>query len=232
MTTRIDRILIAVSDLPSAIAQYQRILGVAPYSTLGNGQEPAAWWGLPNTVIQLVQCAEEEASLQGLVFSEPEAGPNQHLIANSLDVDIRLCDGSATANFRRLRPAAQCTSFCVDHVVLRTDDAEGCIDLFTGELKVRLALDNTVPEWGGRMLFFRAGKITLEVIESTSNSKSGSAFWGLAYQCQSLEHTVGTLAQRGVKVSDIREGRKPGTLVATVKSHCLGIPTLLIQPAK
>jgi hypothetical protein len=38
------------------------------------------------------------------------------------------------------------------------------------------------------------------------------------------------LAQRGVTLSGIREGRKPGTRVATVKSHCLGIPTLLIEP--
>jgi catechol 2,3-dioxygenase-like lactoylglutathione lyase family enzyme len=232
MTRKIDRIVIAVPDLPSALDHYQRLFGVTPYSTAGNGGQRTAWLGLPNTVIELVQSAEEAACVQGLVFSTPAASASKRIIANALGIDIRLCDGSATANFRRLRPESQCTNLCVDHVVLRTDDAQGCIDLFAGELEVRLALDKNVPEWGGRMLFFRVGKMTLEVIESTGHSADGSAFWGLAYQCQNLEDTAATLAQRGVKVSDLREGRKPGTLVATVKSHCLGIPTLLIQPAK
>ena len=39
------------------------------------------------------------------------------------------------------------------------------------------------------------------------------------------------LGERGIAASSMREGRKPGTLVATLKSHNLGIPTLLIQPA-
>ena len=41
--------------------------------------------------------------------------------------------------------------------------------------------------------------------------------------------TARLLAGRGVSLSAIRAGRKPGSLVATVKSHCLGIPTLLLQ---
>ena len=82
------------------------------------------------------------------------------------------------------------------------------------------------------MLFFRAGKLTLEVIESEGDAKSGNSFWGLAYQCQDLAGTIHTLGERGVAVSAMREGRKPGTLVATLKSHHLEIPTLLIQPAR
>jgi len=232
MIKKIDRIVVAVADLSSGIQQYQRLLGVEPYSTRSNGENLSAWWGLPNTVIQLVRCADKKACLQGLVFSASDAGAGQQPLANPLDLDIRLSDGNATAQFRRLRPEAQCNSLSVDHVVLRTDDAEGCIKLFSGQLQVRLALDKTVPEWGGRMLFFRAGQMTVEVIESANNSRGGTAFWGLAYRCQSLESTVTALLQRGVQVSDIREGRKPGTLVATVKSHCLEIPTLLIQAAK
>jgi hypothetical protein len=120
----------------------------------------------------------------------------------------------------------------VDHVVLRTDDAQACIELFAGELGIRLALDKSAPTWGGRMLFFRAGKLTLEVIESAADAASGNSFWGLAYQCQDLAGLIHTLGGRGVAVSAMREGRKPGTVVATLKSHHLDIPTLLIQPAR
>jgi catechol 2,3-dioxygenase-like lactoylglutathione lyase family enzyme len=120
----------------------------------------------------------------------------------------------------------------VDHLVLRTDNAQSCIELFASTLGIRLALDRTVPEWGGRMLFFRAGKLTLEAIQSDDDTLKGNHFHGIAFQCQNIERTAEDLVERGVTLSDIREGRKPGTFVATVKSHCLGLPTLLIQPAK
>jgi catechol 2,3-dioxygenase-like lactoylglutathione lyase family enzyme len=187
---------------------------------------------LSNTVIELVQCVADSARIQGIVFSAPDTQSGERSLANTLGVDIRLCDGSATTDFRQRQPQAQCTDLSVDHVVLRTGNAQACLDLFGDELGIRLALDKTVPEWGGRMLFFRAGKLTLEVIESSGNETAASAFWGLAYQCKDLAVFLQALAARGVATSDIRDGRKPGTLVATLKSHSLGIPTLLIQPVR
>jgi hypothetical protein len=80
------------------------------------------------------------------------------------------------------------------------------------------------------MLFFRAGKLTLEVIEPLGEPPAADYFWGIAYQCADLQRTALQLASRGVSLSVIRAGRKPGSFVATVKSHCLEIPTLLLQP--
>lgn len=80
------------------------------------------------------------------------------------------------------------------------------------------------------MVFFRAGKLTLEVIESAREHSADDYFWGIAYQCSNLDQTARLLAQRGVRLTEIRAGRKPGSRVATVKSHSLGIPTLLVQP--
>jgi hypothetical protein len=37
------------------------------------------------------------------------------------------------------------------------------------------------------------------------------------------------MKESGVEISDIRDGRKPGTRVCTAKSHTLGVPTLLIE---
>ena len=34
---------------------------------------------------------------------------------------------------------------------------------------------------------------------------------------------------RVVSITDVRDGRKPNTLVATIKSHCSNVPTLLIE---
>ena len=37
--------------------------------------------------------------------------------------------------------------------------------------------------------------------------------------------------QAGVDVSEVRNGRKPGTRVMTVRSGTCGVPTLLVQPS-
>jgi hypothetical protein len=232
MVQAFDRIVVAVPNLPAAVAEYEQLLGVEafPCTTAGGGS--VAWLGLPNTVLELKQAEVEAPLIRGIVFSS-DAGETsaERPLNNALRLDIALGDGRATADFRRRQPTSQCAAMRVDHLVLRTRDAQACIDFFADELGVRLALDRTVPEWGGRMLFFRVGKLTLEVIASDREADADNVFWGLAYQCPDLEEVSLSLAGRGVSLSEVREGRKPGTRVATVKSHCLEIPTLLIEPA-
>ena len=227
MVRRFDRISLAVPDVSQAAAQYEQFLGLPGH--VPPEMPTAIWWDLSNTVIELLEADVEKPRIEGVTFDCLATERGERILPNALGLQVRGCDGRATAALR-VRPAAvQATDMSVDHLVLRTNSAEACIAFFSQELGIRLALDKTVPEWGGRMLFFRTGGLTLEVIESNDKAH-GNAFWGLAYQCPDLEHTATALAARGVAISEVRAGRKPGTSVATVKSHCLGIPTLLIQP--
>jgi catechol 2,3-dioxygenase-like lactoylglutathione lyase family enzyme len=230
MTKAFDRIVIVVPDMDTALGEYRQLLNAAPASMAG-GPEPSAWWGLDNTVIELVRGEVEAPSIRALVLSTAHADATERALPNGLGLDVALCNGGRSAAFREASPTALCPGLAVDHVVLRTGDPDGCIAFFGEELGIRLALDKTVPEWGGRMLFFRAGKLTLEVITGADSDLGDDGFWGIAYQCADLQAFAAELASRGVAVSAVREGRKPGTRVATLKSHCLGIPTLLIQPA-
>lgn len=230
MGVTFDRVVIAVPELGIAVEQYQRLFLTPAFISESPHGQPTARWPLRNTVIEMVQNAVGRPCVQGLVLKLPEAGSLEQIVPNTMGLDLRICGGQSTADLRLQPAAAQCEDLSVDHVVLRTSDASACIELFTDELGIRLALDKTVPEWGGRMLFFRAGKLTLEVIASQKSGSNDNAFWGLAYQFADLATAVKDLVARGVDVSAIREGRKPGTFVATVKSHALEIPTLLIQP--
>ena len=116
--------------------------------------------------------------------------------------------------------------------MIQTNDADDCIRLFGEQgLGLRLALDQQVPEWGGRMVFFRMGKMTLELIQNLKKPPAQDFFWGITYLCTDIDSTVARLDEAGVSRSAVRDGRKPGTRVATIKSHCLGLPTLLIGPA-
>ncbi|MEM7358213.1 MAG: VOC family protein [Pseudomonadota bacterium] len=118
----------------------------------------------------------------------------------------------------------------VDHLVLSSNDAEACLNLFGDSgLGLRLALDKHAPQWGGRMLFYRSGGMTLEIIISDKPSVHPDRFWGIAYDCADIAASVKRLNEAGVEVSEIRSGRKPNTLVATIKSHTAGVPTLLVE---
>ncbi|NND67179.1 MAG: hypothetical protein HKN19_06295 [Halioglobus sp.] len=220
-----DRILVTVPDLAVAAAAYSKLLGAPERNDPVAG---CATWVLANTAIEVSQRVDGAPAVSGLVLTGDGAGEQAAPLANPLGLDLRTCDGSAMTTLRKAAPERQLR---IDHLVLRTADADACIALFGDQLGIRLALDKTVPRWGGRMLFFRGGKMTLEVIDAGADGESRNYFWGIAYQCDDIDSVVADLTGRGVVLSGVREGRKPGTRVATIKSHCLEIPSLLIQQA-
>ncbi|MCP4210745.1 MAG: VOC family protein [Halieaceae bacterium] len=231
MANAFDRLVVSVPDLGGAVNQYQAVMGVPPVPSGAMGPAPTARWLLANTVVELVERDVAAPHLQGLVFARDRAPEVGEVIENSLGLHLHQCDGRFTEQLRGKWSSEHRPALSVDHVVLRTVNPDACIDLFRDQLGIRLALDKSIAAWGGRMLFFRGGKMTLEVIESSTDGPEKNLFWGVAYQCASLAERVQILRDAGVQVSAPRDGRKPGTRVATLKSHDLGIPTLLIQPA-
>ncbi|MDC1251309.1 VOC family protein [Gammaproteobacteria bacterium] len=117
----------------------------------------------------------------------------------------------------------------LDHVVINTNDADGFIKTYKEAFGIRLALDQTVEKWGGRMLFFRLNKTTIEVIAKEDGLIPKDKLWGLAWDVQDIKQTYDRLRKEGFDITPVIEGRKPNTLVATVKSNTHNIPTLLIQ---
>jgi hypothetical protein len=222
MVEAFERIEIEVADLAAASSDCIALFGVRPAPAPVPGE---AWLALANTTIALREAPVAAARISGLVLRDPQVIGS---VDNPLGLVLTCSDGTEGRAFRD-GAEAHCTSVAVDHLVLRTDRADACIALFRDRLGIRLALDQTVEAWGGRMLFFRTGKMTLEVIEGADND--GNCFWGIAYQHPDLDAWHGELVARGVTCSDIRDGRKRGTRVATVKSHSLGLPTLLVEPA-
>lgn len=117
----------------------------------------------------------------------------------------------------------------LDHVVINTNDPDGLISLYRDTYGIRLALDQTVEKWGGRMLFFRLNHTTLEIIGKEDSKEPHDSLWGLAWVVKDIKATYDRLTSAGVEVSEVKDGRKPNTLVTTVKSHTCNIPTLFIQ---
>jgi catechol 2,3-dioxygenase-like lactoylglutathione lyase family enzyme len=117
----------------------------------------------------------------------------------------------------------------MDHVVINSNDPDGLVDLYNKKYGIRLALDQFVEQWGGRMLFFRTNRTTIEAIGIKKDGPPEDSLWGLAWTTKDIKKTHKRLLDAGVIITDIKDGRKPNTLVATIKSHCSNVPSLLIE---
>lgn len=118
----------------------------------------------------------------------------------------------------------------LDHIVVRTADPEAALRLYRDGLGLRLALDQTFGTT--RMLFFRIGKVTIEVVHDPACGESDK-LWGIAYRAVDVAGARARLAAASFDVSDLREGRKPGTQVLTVRSGTASVPTLILRdPAR
>ena len=119
----------------------------------------------------------------------------------------------------------------VDHVVVQTNSAEAARKFYGDQLGIRLALEQHVPDWGGTQLFFRTNSMSVEVL-ATEKAGDDDRLWGLALKTEDIVATQKRLSDAGIAVSEVRDGRKPGTKVCTAKSHVLDVPTLLIEHPK
>ena len=117
----------------------------------------------------------------------------------------------------------------LDHVVITTNDADGFIEIYRDIFDIRLALDKVIEHWNTRMLFFRLNETTIEVVAKEHNNKNPDELWGLAWEVESIAKTRKRLINEGVEITEIKDGIKENTLVATIKSHTYDVPTLLIQ---
>jgi len=120
----------------------------------------------------------------------------------------------------------------MDHVVVSTPDPERAAALYGARLGLDMALDRSHPDWG-RLMFFRCGDLIVEVTHRPGKPADGTQdrLRGICWRVADMDATHARLTSAGVDVSEIRNGRKPGTRVATVRSGTCGVPTLLVQPS-
>ena len=115
-----------------------------------------------------------------------------------------------------------------NQIIIYTPDVEYLRNLFTEKLGIRLALDKifNFGEKDIRMMFFRIGGVTLEVIENP-DSKSLS-YGGVGWHSDNISKCHKRLIDSNFELSEIRKGRKPGTVVATIRNAPLKMPTIII----
>lgn len=127
------------------------------------------------------------------------------------------------------------SAVALDHLVINTPNPDRAVANYAGRLDLRLALDRSNADWGVRLLFFRTGGLTLEVMQRLGAEEDPSGqdtIWGMTWAVENLEAAHQRLSKAGLNVSDRRTGRRPGSEVFTVRDGTLGIPTLFIAHQK
>ncbi|MEO0436758.1 MAG: VOC family protein [Pseudomonadota bacterium] len=132
-------------------------------------------------------------------------------------------------------------SLGLDHLVVASSDPNSTAFLFAAQLGLDMRLDMQNDKWGGRFLFFRCGDLIVEVVSGLTD-RSGEAeqqgdqtqdtFYGLSWRVSDASAARARLLDAGFEVSELRDGRRPGTTVFTLKDIATGTPTLILQPPK
>ena len=278
MIKKLDHLVIAVSDLDSAVESYTKLFGYGPswrgvHEQLGTAN---ALFPVENTYLELLASNGNEGAgaamikatlelngegLAGLVLGTSNIQDlKESLLESGVELqDLALGEGvdsdqglkrtwknlflpfsltrgmfafiiqHESGELPSVHGRSSSTINKLDHVVVNTNDPEGFKSLYGDTFGIRLALDQTVEKWGGRMLFFRLNHTTIEVIGKPDEDDPTDKLWGLAWSVEDLKATHQRLVKEGLEISEVKAGRKENTLVCSVKSDTCNVPTLLIQ---
>jgi catechol 2,3-dioxygenase-like lactoylglutathione lyase family enzyme len=119
----------------------------------------------------------------------------------------------------------------LDHIVIATPDPERAAALYGARLGLDMKLDRTIAAFDTRFMFFRCGGTVVEIVHRLKDGRSDGpdVLRGVTWATADLAAAHARLRQAGCELSEMRDGRKPGTRVFTVRTGTFGVPTLMIQ---
>ena len=253
----LDHVTIAVRDVDAAIDGYRRLLGVEPDLEPGGGAK-RAWFRFPNMALEVIGPDGEGAAGDRVRAWLDANGEGMWILAfaaHDLDAVAKLSErrglkvsertpravlldpaglaGLQVLFFDGPAPPARASGPIagLDHVVVRTPNADRAVANFGARLGLDLRLDRSNESWGVRQLFFKAGDAVVEFGASLKHpvTDEPDSFGGLAWRVPDPVAAQAAMAAAGFNVSEVRTGRKPGTRVFTVRDAPGGVPTLMIQ---
>lgn len=250
--SKLDHVSIAVTDLASAVKDYQTLFNTT-LNARASSNETEAWLYTGNIWLRLHQ-SDDASGLHHMAFACSDWAKAQRRIKQfSLAADEadapELNNGAVHLNTERTRgvslsmmpqeaPSQDAVSTPrdvagLDHVVIQTAQPEHTGFVYGSILGLDCRMDLSNPKWDSRLMFYRCGDLIVELYHplSAGEQSAPDSFFGLTWRVADINSTRTRLMDLGVAVSELRKGRKPGTAVFTVKSHTQDVPTLFIGPA-
>lgn len=254
MLTNLDHLVLLTRDFSRAVSDYESLFGFAPDRTEDKHGFQTALFRTGNTGLEIMgpqsaaaqsrttEILEKASSkLTSLAFGSSDIAEAHRVLARrgaqpgDIATSFRLSDEVCAGIKTFVVPeddAPPGKTIRLDHLVINAPNPDRAIAHYGARLGIRFALDRTNKDWSTRFLFFKLNDIVLEVINRTDQTHDPLAedtLWGLTWKVDDLAAHHQRLSEEGVKISEIRTGRKPGTQVFTVKSHTSDIPTLFLM---
>ncbi|MEQ1820283.1 MAG: VOC family protein [Terricaulis sp.] len=258
MITGFDHVVIAVRDIANGVSAYATLLDRQAPQVTTNEDVATAIFATSNLAVELMAPVGPGAArlnaalddggdgLKSLVFATADIERMHTRCARVGLAPEDIVEGEVGRSFRastdrthgarlffmqRREPQTQDSGSVpgLDHLVIRTPDAERAAALYGARLGLDMRLDREVM--GRRLTFFRCGDAIVEIIHDDTITNGRDKLWGISWRASNADATRERLANTGSDVSDVRAGMKPGTRVFTVRDKTCGVPTLMVQPS-
>ena len=230
MISALDHLTLRASFVAGAVGAYETLLG----RKADNGVLRVANVGL------VIEDDATTARLGSMVFATASLEKAERLLERrglkltteaTHGVPIALMERSDAPPPSPLAKSSEAAAIsALDHVVIRSPNPERAVALYAGRLGLDLRLDRSNPDWGSRLLFFRCGDLVVEIAHDLKKGVSDAPdqLWGLSWRTPDIARCHERLKKAGVEVSEIRQGRRPGTEVFTVHSHTANVPIIVL----
>lgn len=216
MNRKCQRLTIEVPDLFSAAEDYRLLLQCEP----DTANEERCHFALKDLIIELRQTEVQSAAITQLVLEMTA----QEKPAHSPLAAFQLSDSP---------PLQARTCIGLDMIVYMTKSpAEVRQQLAISPLNLKPRKTIPLKEQGTEISFYDLTNTTLELAENPMLAEGEDGFWGLGLRVADIDTYHRYLTDSGVEISGIRPGQKRNTRVASIKSHQLGLPTLLVGAAQ
>lgn len=256
MITGLDHVVLAVRDIASGAALYETLLGASAEHETRDGVATASFV-TQNLIVELMAPVDlgPAASRLRMALQDGEGLKSVVFAVDSIEAAHRRCarvglspeEISERETWRSFRANTERTNgvrlfflqrrdplrerfganISLDHIVIRTADADRAAALYGARLGLDMRLDREVA--GRRLMFFCCGDAIVEIVHDASLEGAGDKLWGLSWRVPNADAARERLAGAGVDVSEVRAGMKPGTRVFTVRNNTCGVPTLMIE---
>jgi hypothetical protein len=255
----LDHLRLAVADIHASTADYRILLGREPLWQGVINSHPATLFttsnlalllqesqgpvGLEGACFRVDDLGRLQRRLERVGIDTTHASPPIPMTTGAEDssgiqvVNPSQCRG-LPLSFTAAGPAADpqgmqdtAAASGLDHVVIATGDAQGTAFMLAAQLGLDMRLDINRPQWDARLMFFRCGDLIVEVFQQLSNESAPmqDSFYGLSWRVADADAARTRLSDHGFEVSDVREGRRPGSRVLTVRNRTADVATLLIE---
>jgi catechol 2,3-dioxygenase-like lactoylglutathione lyase family enzyme len=241
----LDHVAIAVRDFDAAVDGYRRLLGREPELEPREGAN-RAWFHLANMALEVIApsgagpagdrvAARLDFADEGLwiaAFQVDDVAAASRLLGRR-GLDFILTPGRIGAAPSPAIGPEDASVPALDHIVVHTPNPDRALGLYGAKFGLDLRLDRANAQWNARQLFFRCGGTVFEVGASLKApvTDEPDRFGGLAWRVTNPDAARARMAAAGFDVSEVRNGRKPGTKVFTVRDAPGGAPTLMLMPS-